>query len=216
MTKRAAIWATGAAGALTLALGPAGVYWLERSAAFQPGAVVITAPTAVASWHGPAPAGEQAWRPSFAGANQQLLVRYTQGSSTVYLYIAYYRRQQHRSELVDSQNAYYDPARWQRAGERRAPVTLANERGVRVVETDLRSPSGRRLLWYWYEISGHQTSSPVAAKLYEIWARLWGDYEGSALIATAIDYELDAERAREVLRTFLSQLPLSHAVTWEH
>lgn len=214
MTKRTAIWVAAVAGALTLALGPLGVYWLERNAAFQPGAMIITAPAPVASWHGPAPAGEHAWRPSFAGAKQKLLVRYTRGLSSVYLYVAYYRHQEHRSELVNPQNAFYDQDRWQRAGERREWIALVDGRRMQTVETDLQSPSGRRLLWYWYEISGYQTPSPVAAKLYELWARLWGEYEGSAVISAAIDYELDTERARQVLRTFLSQLPAGRAVAW--
>lgn len=185
-----------AAGLITL--GP----WLAlRSGGALPATpVVLTAPTpdgwtAIAS---PLPE----WQPAFQGASAELHQAYSAPDNPVRLFLAYYRQQQQGAELINSLNSLYNSDRWRFIREGVQRVALAD--GERELMTlTVAAGDTQRLIWYWYRIDGRSIASPFEAKLWEAFYRLFGNGEGSALVALATEFEGRPEQAEARLRQFL-------------
>lgn len=149
--------------------------------------------------------GRPAWQPRFAGADQEILRRYSDGARSVDLYLALYGSQRHGKEVVNEMNTFADDARWTRVGGGAGTAVIGGET-VAIRSARLQSSASRRLVWYWYWIDGALTADPVLAKLYQVRARLKGGTAAAAVIAVATDDQDRPEAAEQALAGFLQEL----------
>ncbi|MFA9460957.1 exosortase A [Thiohalorhabdus methylotrophus] len=196
-------------GALVLAVagaGPAGAAWLNRSASgFS--ATTLDLPPGKAGWRGPAPV-EGTWHPRYRGADRMVHRAYRGGEGTVRVLLIHYRNQQQGAELISSGNSLHNGKHWVRTGEGRETADLPGSTdGFGVRELLLKGPGGRRLVWQWYDIGGHVTSRPIAAKLWAAWEEIRSGRPDATLIAVATDYEGRLGPARKRLSRFLGAFP---------
>ncbi len=109
--------------------------------------------------------------------------------------------------MINSQNQLYDGKYWKPISEMHRSKTLEGDSVLSVQETHLRRATGtRRLVWYWYCVGERSTTNPYVVKLLEVINRLRGVDNGSALIAVAADYNLQADEARVILSEFLNAM----------
>lgn len=145
------------------------------------------------------------WKPTFKGADAELLRRYRIGRRTADIYIAYYAYQREGAEVVNSQNEFSGERQWTRVGGGR---TNAAPNGERIETATMRliwRPRGR-IVWYWYWVDGRFTANPLFAKLLQVRARLFGGREEAAVVAVAADYLDNPEDATALLHGFLENL----------
>ncbi len=169
---------------------------------------VLALPQGEGAWQGPQEPGP-AWQPVFHGADRELRGSYRADGDgePVEVYIAWYQDQHQGKELVNVMNKIHDAMR-----DRVTPLGLHQFRlsdgrqwPVYVTEV-LDDADTRRRIWYWYEVDGQATTSPVRAKLYELIRRLRGGEQGSAVIAVATEGDLDASQADTRLADFLGMM----------
>jgi exosortase A len=150
-------------------------------------------PAAASGWRGPLEASLP-WRPSYHGAAFERIARYESSDGAVQLAIVGYTAQAQGAELVNSENLPYD-AGWHLLYEGRAQAPDAGGGTHSVQATRLAGASGQLLVWHWYAVGAHATSSDALAKLYQVWGALRGATGSAKLIAVATPVEPDAEHA---------------------
>jgi exosortase A len=152
-----------------------------------------------------ATAHSRRWQPRFDGADQEVLRTYTNGDSSIDIYIALYESQRHGKEIVNEMNTFADGETWTMVGGGSGAAVVGTET-VSIRYARLRSAETQRLIWYWYWIDGSLTASPMMAKLYEARARLKGGSGAAAVVAVAADYQDQREAAERILADFVRHL----------
>ena len=123
------------------------------------------------------------WKPAYANPSATLQQSFSQGNQQVGLHISYYRNQDFERKLVTSTNVLVvsnDPI-WSvvardRVGLASGDVLSAELRGRQAgIET-------RLVVWHWYWINGHLTTSDIEAKLLTALSRLRGQGDDSAVV----------------------------------
>lgn len=143
------------------------------------------------------------WKPHYSGMRDELRESWANGNVPIGLYVAYYRNQGPGEELVNSENRLlkYKDRQWSVAAHRELPVQVGG-REVNVLSTEIVNGAATRLLiWHWYWIDGHWTTSEYAAKFYQTLARLRGRGDDSAAVMI---YTSLGEGARTVAETALA------------
>jgi exosortase A len=168
---------------MIIAAGPLYEIHLRQANA---GAVVKLAPAVtIGSWQAtPSPID---WQPRFANPSADLHAAYSNPEGWVGLYIAYYQNQNYERKLVTSTNVLVtsnDPI-WQIVTSGPAKASFGGtEHPVRQAEL-LNKQSGvdnRYIVWQWYWVNGHLTSSDIEAKWLTAWAMLMGHGDDSAVV----------------------------------
>jgi len=161
------------------ALGPLAFVAISLSDQAAPPQLRPLAPPA--DWDETSPFSD--WKPAYANPSAILQQSFKHEGQAVGLYIAYYRNQDYERKLITSTNTLVisnDPA-W--AVLARDRVTLATG-DVRTA--DLRGRHAgietRLVVWHWYWINGHLTTSDIVAKLLTALSRLRGQGDDSAVI----------------------------------
>jgi len=154
-----------------------------------------------------AAAGISRWQPEFVNTTQYLTDRYAVAGKPVDVHVAYYRQQQQGAELINVNNEFADGSVW--IEEDTVVNHLENpgvNDGLTVTALTLRGPGGqRRLVWYWYNVGGRQTVSPVSAKLFEIVGLFTGRSDAS-MIAISTTCNPACAEAEPVLDSFLQEM----------
>jgi EpsI family protein len=144
------------------------------------------------------------WEPQYVGASFSGAGVYEAGDSRVGLHVALYPDQRQGAELVSSANSLVPPEDdgWRQLSLARRGVSLAG--GLDVEEGILTGPNGELLVWKWFWISGHRTSSPIWAKAIETSEKLLlrQPYAAGIIAFTERD---DEESARIRLEEFLAE-----------
>lgn len=163
----------------------------------------------------PAPAGGwqaqsaplSGWRPEYAHPDASIMQTYRKGDQTVSVYLGYYRTQRQGAELITSTNVMVHQKHpvWSKVGEGYRTIVLAG-RQERVVQTKLRSPAQRLLVWNWNRIQEQDTVNPYLAKLLLAKTRLFGGRGEGAVIIIAAPYDEQPEEAVPVLQAFLNDM----------
>ena len=175
-------WPAALAVAIVTAIWPATYARIEAGALV---AKAVLAPIAYAADWSPVPGQLAPWRPDYREAPAEAHVQVAGAGGRVGLYIAYYRNQDAKHELVSSENVLVradDPA-WNQiaTGARRASAAHGE---VDVVTAELvhRGSDQRVLAWRWFWVDGRITASDHLAKLYTVLARLQGRGDDSAAV----------------------------------
>ena len=190
--------------------GPAYAAWLAaRSAALTP--VQIVSPAAVNGWVADtAPFTD--WQPHYVGPDGQHAAYYSKNGQRVMLYLAYYRTQRQGSELITSQNymIMQKHPRWSNIGEAGVNPALGTL-PERVIQTRLRAPEQKLLVWRWDQLDGRDMTNDYLSKLLLARERVLGNRDDGAAIVVATPYTDDVDAAKPVLRAFLHDMRASIA-----
>ena len=190
--------------------GPAYAAWLAaRSAALTP--VQIVSPAAVNGWVAEtAPFTD--WQPHYVGPDGQHAAYYSKNGQRVMLYLAYYRTQRQGSELITSQNymIMQKHPRWSNIGEAGVNPALGTL-PERVIQTRLRAPEQKLLVWRWDQLDGRDMTNDYLSKLLLARERVLGNRDDGAAIVVATPYTDDVDAAKPVLRAFLHDMRASIA-----
>ena len=201
--------------ALVAALGaPRGAELMLEQRALQ---VLVdspaTLPTAVAGWDGPEPAPDT-WRPRYYDADTELAGIYRGSDDWVELHLFQYLNRGNGSEIKSWRNSMFDRTNWRRSSEGATRITLPGGRVLTVHETVLRGAGDlRRIVWHWYQVGDHVTTSGIEVKLREAQAVLAGDGRGAFLVAVSTEEDiLSLDAARQRMSRFVGdlELPLGH------
>lgn len=153
----------------------------------------------------PAPLSD--WQPDYKGSDASLTQTYRKGSKAVSLYLGYYLHQHEGAQLVTSTNVIVRQKHpvWNNVGESKRAVTVSSQ-PLQIVQTKLRSPTLRLLVWNWNRIGDTPTVNAHFAKLLEAKARLLGQRDDAAAIILSAPYEGDMESAAAVLQEFIGDM----------
>jgi len=179
----------------------------DWSARLQPTpATAVALPAGADGWHGRR-ADPDGWYAGFAGADDVQLRHYRarDKGESVGVLVIHYRREIQGKELVSSGNRLRaEDWNWLGAGHRR----LEAGNTVRAVrELRVRRGGQNRLIWFWYDIGGWQTTSPALAKGFAALNRLTGQPGDATLVAIAGGYTLQPDEARSRLQSFVADHP---------
>jgi exosortase A len=193
---------------VAVAIGPAAL--LAATRAVPMADVHLQVPTAAAPWKA-TDALDAYWGPSFRGPDAEVLAAYADNGARASLYIAYYARQRDGAELINEVNALYDEDRWQPRRHSNRRVALEDGTSIGVREIELVAGNGKeRLVWYWYRVGDKRTTSPNAAKLWQLWNVLIGSPEG-AIIAVSSPRQENLNATRADLERFVVNMEPSMA-----
>lgn len=200
----------GAAWAATLTLVVASLWpgyaaYLERAMG-QNLAPVLAAPAGAHGWQSDtAPLTD--WKPRYLAPRAEMTKTYRKDGRQVALYLYAYRQQEQGSELINSRNVlvWTGDHVWGNVGEHPRALNLAG-RVVGIMESELRGPSQRLVVWYWYHIDGRSTANPYYAKFLEAWAKLSGRRDDAMMIALAAPYDDHPENAEQILEKFSREM----------
>jgi EpsI family protein len=192
-----------------LVFGPALVY-AYQSERSNSGMATLNLPAEIGSWRAVrVPRG--GYRPVFQmpDLEHETFYRDPRGRE-VYLYVAWYGRQEQGKEAVSNANSVSDSKAWQ-------PV-LTTARYVDsmadVLEVRLRSRSGEeKLVWQWYYVHGSAVSSRYLAKLLNAWGTLNKD-PTAAVVVVATDAHANEENTEALLQSFVADAKhtVEHAI----
>jgi len=146
-----------------LAAGPAsqaltrGAAPVEASALSLPSFDGCTGPT---DW-------DPDWSPQYAGADQTVSGSYDCGGYRASVWVASYTRQEQGHELVSSVNQVW-PKEWRRYTAEHSLTANLRDDPVDLREVVVDGPTGKRRIWYWYQVGEHATGSEIRVKLLEV------------------------------------------------
>ena len=122
------------------------------------------------------------WRPSYR-PHALLHQSFLRDGARVGVFIAYYRNQQERDELVQSRSTVIGPdnAEWAIQRPRQVPAATGT-RQLTANAAQVHSASGEWEVWQWYWIGGHATADSYVAKAWLAFNRLAGRGGDSAAV----------------------------------
>lgn len=104
-------------------------------------------------------------------------------------YYAWYDGVTEGSELVSSTNRFFDIDVWSSLGQKRVSIPY---QGGHISATALLITNAlgeKKIVLYWYQLPGLNTSQKIKAKLYQTAMRVLGQDPGGALVAFSASYE---------------------------
>jgi exosortase len=104
------------------------------------------------------------WRPAYRGASRQQLLTWSNGTTEIQVNRLLYLLQDQQGELIGGGNQI---APRQRLLSERMVGPLDDQFRT-VLEAVVRTPTGARLVWYWYRVANVDTPSAAKAKLLEL------------------------------------------------
>ncbi len=124
------------------------------------------------------------WKPHFENPIAALQTAFGSDDRNVGLYVGYYRNQDYSRKMVSSSNVMVTSSnpQWARVASGSRQIILG-EQSLAIRSAELRSTDTMRMVvWQWYWINGHLTSSDFVAKAYTAVSRLTGQGDDSAVI----------------------------------
>lgn len=183
---------------LVLAAGSAALAFIQDRAVE---ASTVTLPTPAAGWQAPEQP-ETEWGGVYPGAAIMARWPFVRDDERVDLYLVRYDAERQGEELIAWGNRLLDDQAWQFIRTAKRSVTAAD--GLTVRETLYRGRGGAyRLVWQWYVVAGHPTTSPQVGKALSVWGKLSGLDQGGTLMALATDFFSRPEDGAAVLQRFI-------------
>ena len=170
-----------AASLLTVAAWPVAARWVESRVDTRP--VRVEAMGAREGWQVSAVEPSE-WKPELVSPAAVDVQAFARDGTTVGVYLGVYRGQKQGAELVNTLNQIVrtDNKQWRLIDSGTAKVRLNGE--PTLVKTAVaRGASEQLLIWQWYWLGGHSTSSDVRAKIQLAWQRLTGASDTASWVA---------------------------------
>lgn len=156
-------------------------------------------PNAVADWQGTV-LRDSDWSPSFVGASQEVLARYSRSGKEIDAALIRYARRQQGMELANNLNSVIGSNGWKPRNTRVRVVTLDGGDTIELLETLAIKSGVMRRFWYWYVVDNKAVVSRAKIKLLEAYSVLAArPAMSSAIIVSVVDYD----DSQEVLQSFL-------------
>jgi exosortase A len=196
----------GATWAAALAVIAGGVAWTALARAVDrpiPGEARYAGPSSDASWteleYDP-----WGWKPFYLGAAAEFQRCYEREGEVVGLYVGYYRDQRPERELIQTYNAFVDPAReeWKRSVLTRRTVP-GRRPPLPVTQVDLEAPGVHLRVWRTYWVGGRFLAGENEVKLEQLRMKLTGDGDDAAVLMVYTPHGPDGEEAAARLTRFL-------------
>ncbi len=127
------------------------------------------------------------WKPAYAGSSATLQETFGDGNGKAGIYVGYYRNQNYERKLITSTNmlATSDDRIWS-VISRGSFQTNLQDAPLQVRTAEILSKENglesRFVVWQWYWINGHRTTSDFTAKLLTAFSRLRGQGDDSAVV----------------------------------
>lgn len=115
-----------------------------------------------ASWVRSSPRDTMMWSPAYRGQSERRVLALTRDGRTVQVDRFLFAQQQQGAELINGNNRISEEVLEERI------VGPLDDRLRTVQQAVVRTPSGVRIVWYWYSVAGVETASAARAKLLEI------------------------------------------------
>lgn len=153
------------------------------------------------AWTPRAPLSE--WKPHFQNPDVIVNQSYARDASSVMLYLGYYENQTQEQELIRSQNVLVSTTdkAWSQIAERKKQIRLGGQQ-LEIIESELRGPNQRLLVWHWYWVDGVLTVNDYRVKWQEASSRLLGRGDHAAVIILAAPFEDNPADVARVLADF--------------
>jgi EpsI family protein len=139
------------------------------------------------------------WRPTFEGPAVEYAVAFDCGGYSVNVYVAGYESAIQGRELISSSHNVVPPG-WDRFSRHSKHVTSGDDalpQGIaEVVNT---RPGFGSIVWYWYDIDGKTTSSPMKTKILQVLTMLQGRPAGGRVVVLETTNRPDEVEARDRL-----------------
>ncbi len=187
---------------MLVAAGPGAIYWINHQAQPVDGQVELVLPSGSGGWAGPFDS-EDDWIPQYPGAMSQKQA-YRKEKERVFLYLGYYPAQKQDAEVINDLNRISNKDVWQTRYPRGRSQRTDDDQPVLEQLLEKRGDV-LRLVWYWYRVAGRQTTNKYEAKLLQVLGLVSGRPQ-AAVVAVAVETGGDLDRARQVLREFVSAM----------
>ena len=138
------------------------------------------------------------WQPNFSKASnvQQGYFKTANNLENVDFFIASYSGGE--GELISSLNRLYSADRWTLI--KNVKISLNEGNDIQLIK--IVSPSGQyRYILYWYQLSDEVFISKIKLKLYQTLMEMFGQTQGSAIIALSIESEQTMEDVIAMLKS---------------
>ena len=201
-----------AASLLTVAAWPVAAGWFESRVDVRPIQIEAIAPRG--GWQvAPVAAGD--WAPELVAPTAVDVQAFARDESIVGVYLGVYRGQKQGSELVSMLNQIVstERKRWRLVESGSLEVRLNGEKTL--IRTALvRGMSEQFLIWHWYWLPGHTTSSDVRAKVQLAVQRLTGSSDTAAWVAVYTRVGDDVGAGARALSAFAEAMsgPIDNAL----
>ncbi|MGC2049585.1 MAG: exosortase A [Gallionella sp.] len=168
--------------------------------------IKLEAPAAVNGWQAD-PAHLSSWTPEYSGSDASLMQTYRKGNKVISLYLGYYVHQREGAELITSTNVLVRSKHpvWNKVGETSRSVAISGK-PVQIIQTRLRSPALRLLVWNWDYLGNTYTSNSYFAKLLEAKTRLLGQRDDATAIILSTPYEDKPDDAVATLQELIDDM----------
>lgn len=156
-------------------------------------------------WKGPI-SSKNNWVPTYRGSTN-FKKTYQKKQELVDLYIGYYPKQGQGKELIFYTNRIGNKDVWH-LYKPTHHITKSIDHSV--IEQLMEKDNGeKRLVWYWYQVAGHNTTSAYIAKGLQVLGVVTGNTQASVTAISVIIYN-NIESSRNLLEEFMStiQLPM--------
>ncbi len=140
------------------------------------------------------------WRPVINNPTLSISRLYRSGADTAQLDIGYFPHQSNDAEAVSTQNSVvpYGSDNWKKLRASNIQIQDFN-----VAESEIQlTTQGKLLVWQWYQIGIHVTSSPYMAKILDAYNQIIHRRGDAAYITLATPLGENTESSRKILQTF--------------
>ena len=183
---------------LIVSIAPASAYVVKNPAKQDELHAEMNLPKSMGGWAVLENASDD-WKPIYHGAITRKNA-YQKNDKQVHVFVGYYPGQEQGEELINRLNRITNMDVWHMGYSRARSLQIGDQD---VMEQMLEKDNGeKRLVWYWYHVAGHRTTSIYEAKLLQIMGLLTGTAR-SFVIAVAAGFEDSPENTRKVLEDFI-------------
>ena len=144
------------------------------------------------------------WRPAYHGwaARAHGVLPGHPSDIDIDIDLLYYGSQSQNGKLIGAENQLADRNTWHEQD-----ATNTNVDGMRVSEAILHNAVGaRRIVWYWFDVGGAQTTSGMRTKILQLKRFLQRGRADGALVALSVACPFDCSSERTVLEHSLETL----------
>ena len=142
------------------------------------------------------------WRPAYRGWTTHAHGVLPGHPSDIDIDLLYYGSQAQNGKLISAVNQLADRITWHEQD-----ATNTNVDGMRVSEAILHNAVGaRRIVWYWFDVGGSQTTSGTRTKILQLKRFLQRGRADGALVALSVACPFDCSSERTVLEHSLETL----------
>lgn len=147
------------------------------------------------------------WRPDLSGANAELRQTFAKEGREVGLHVAIYRDQTRDAKAITSTNQLVRTTneQWKQIEADTVSATIDGQQ-FRARTGVVTSSRQRLLVWQWFWVNGHETSSEMLAKLYQAFSVLQGRGDPVAWVVVYVPTDIGAVNAGATLREFSTDM----------